>query len=405
MDDFESQTRDSKETWIFASSIRHAHLRRLVVQARVVDWTFVNIVIEETSTSICRETVEMALEKCRRKYGCTVPPFSQTPFLRLEDGDMELWEQIDPLLLSALPQMYQELAKFHHPLRSVPANQLESMIVEGTFFPPNCRLVRVNGTNYVAKGPVYPSRIEADMQELRTLLSLPGHCRYIIPRPDAIVAVSETDSRICGFLSRFYPNGNLDIYAQRLRSRNKLTVDKLCMWFHQLVCAVQFLASHNTWHGDIKPDNILIDDDENVVLTDFARIFATSATASPEVQKNYLLQNKSQSMIRNPVTANVPHGIPSNWPIERAIASEIYSIGRTMYLISEGISMMKIYQTVGWVNVDHKFTSVFSPENGTPNDLRDIICDCMKPNAADRITLKRLNDVLEDMNGLNLRKH
>ena len=45
------------------------------------------------------------------------------------------------------------------------------------------------------------------------------------------------------------------------------------------------LIDANTYHGDIKPDNILVSDSEDAILIDVTRTFTTMAIASTEVKE------------------------------------------------------------------------------------------------------------------------
>jgi serine/threonine protein kinase len=54
-----------------------------------------------------------------------------------------------------------------------------------------------------------------------------------------------------------------------------LLFDVILIWFNALICisqsarAIRFLHSRNVIHADLKPDNILIDDNGNARVTDF----------------------------------------------------------------------------------------------------------------------------------------
>ena len=60
-----------------------------------------------------------------------------------------------------------------------------------------------------------------------------------------------------------YPRGSL------ARLRGKIEQDMLERCFVQVACAVRYLHKRNIVHGDIKPENIMIDDSNNAVLSDF----------------------------------------------------------------------------------------------------------------------------------------
>jgi serine/threonine protein kinase len=160
----------------------------------------------------------------------------------------------------------------------------------------------------------------------------------------------------------------------------------LSKWFLQLTRAVYTLSLHGIWHGDIKPDNIVVDDTEDLVLVDFAQAFATSATASPEVRK--WLQEHA-------FDATGGYGVPPEWPLSKIVASEVYSIGRTMFLVAEGISMIKIYDNFGWINHELPFHTEFAEDSVMPPSLQDLVLQCVVANPESRITLQNLIECLE----------
>lgn len=63
-------------------------------------------------------------------------------------------------------------------------------------------------------------------------------------------------------------------YVQRgsldsLRKHTKLTQDNIRKYFRQLILGVEYLHSIGIIHRDIKPDNLLIDENDDLKITDF----------------------------------------------------------------------------------------------------------------------------------------
>lgn len=68
-------------------------------------------------------------------------------------------------------------------------------------------------------------------------------------------------------ITEFVKNGSL---ANRLKSKPKLSGEQMRKIFRQLITAVEYCHYvPNIIHRDIKPDNILIDEEENIKLGDF----------------------------------------------------------------------------------------------------------------------------------------
>lgn len=65
------------------------------------------------------------------------------------------------------------------------------------------------------------------------------------------------------FVMPYYKNGSLSVHL------NTLSHQQLAKYFCQLVIVLNYLYSERICHSDIKPGNILLDDKDNAVLSDF----------------------------------------------------------------------------------------------------------------------------------------
>ncbi|RPD59047.1 kinase-like protein, partial [Lentinus tigrinus ALCF2SS1-7] len=80
------------------------------------------------------------------------------------------------------------------------------------------------------------------------------------------LAGSFEDSDNFYFLTDYYPRGDLMKWMKR---HGTVPVHQARLWCAELLVALQFLHKRRILHRDIKPDNILIDDENHIALTDF----------------------------------------------------------------------------------------------------------------------------------------
>lgn len=69
-----------------------------------------------------------------------------------------------------------------------------------------------------------------------------------------------------GMVSPWMKNGSLLVY---LGDRNDVPLSKRLHWVKDIAEGLKYLHKHPVAHGDLTPSNVLIDDDERAVLTDF----------------------------------------------------------------------------------------------------------------------------------------
>lgn len=393
-------------SWTFVSAFYEPHIFRVTLHIEIEKCNYTNVIVEphpesrradylenrlvelhaeEPETDFATFEREQIIEQivclCRIKYGRSAPPFGSVIYALTLDGIFQVREMPDHRLIPALRNPTETFGNDLPLPPLVPRSKLRPVAGIGEFLLSQTRLVEYNGRFHIAKGPLYPHRALLDLSEVRNLIALPARHPNVMGPPTALITLGKTDDRVCGFLTTYHPNGNVEFYARKLREQGKLSPKLLFKWALQLVDAVAFLARHKTFHGDLKPDNIVVTDKEDIVLIDFTRLFTTFVTASPEIRK--LCAGSGGTKL----------GIPAHWPMESVLPSEVYSIGRTLYLLCEGVEMAQIYREMGWTQ-DAPFLTEFGPGSPTPPELQKIISLCVSREPSQRPSLGALAKML-----------
>ena len=237
------------------------------------------------SADAATEIIDNVLDSCRQKYGQGAPLLGNSIYLRDASEQPLVVEAMDRELESLLRTTSQMFGDEQALPPLVSRSNLHHVSVKDGSFMVQTTPVLLDGKVFVAKGPASAVTALDDLSEIGNLIYLPTRHPNIIPPPTRLVTLSDKDKRICGYLTPFYKNGNLDRYSAKIRPEGQLSGRTLQKWYKQLVSAVGSLIDANTYHGDIKPDNILVSDSEDLMLIDFTRTFTTMAIASPEVKK------------------------------------------------------------------------------------------------------------------------
>lgn len=154
---------------------------------------------------------------------------------------------------------------------------------------------------------------------------------------------SGTTDDLLYYVMPFYKNGSLRVHIEELnRVPNKLTlaipVDprespaelrerQARVWVRQIALALSHVHGSGVLHGDVKPGNILLDDDHNALLADFgfARYLASPvdlAQAGLRGTPNYMSPEQA-----SPGTAVI------------GVQSDLFSLGVVAYELISGVQL------------------------------------------------------------------
>lgn len=173
----------------------------------------------------------------------------------------------------------------------------------------------------------------------------------------------------------------------KLDKENKLSISESLRYFGQILSALEFAHSHKVIHRDIRPSNILIDEKNNVKITDFG-------TSTLMDEKQY-----ATTRIGSP-----PYMAPEQFEGRAVFASDIYSAGCLFYEMISGLppivmaNPMEIYKRAkagDMVPLNKKNVSVSQELNG-------IIMKILSPDLA--VRYRDVDEVVLDLNSLTDQK-
>jgi serine/threonine protein kinase len=170
-------------------------------------------------------------------------------------------------------------------------------------------------------------------------------------------------------------------------SQNRLEIPAALKYLRQILSAIQFAQDLKVIHRDIRPSNILIDEDDNVKIADFGtstilndRQYATTRIGSP------------------------PYMAPEQFEGRAVLASDIYSVGCLFYEMATGFppivlaNPMEIYKKAkaGQVTPLIKKVPAVSP------GLNRIAMKMLSPDL--NLRYKQAGEIIEDLNQLENRR-
>ena len=252
--------------------------------------------------------------------------------------------------------------------------------------------------------------------EVKMLLTLPRSA-YIAEPPAYLVTTTNSqpnDSRVCGFLMKYYELGTLYTILPQRRREATLALDQQIQWAKDITSALMHIISvPGNFYSDLRMDNIVLsansDGSEIAVLIDFEQGRNIYNWAPPEVyymewmaelgyadlswsdaveQKTRLkystLLERFLSMRQLPATFqgppaeydNSPHGWYYPWlastPQEQE-ACEVYLLGKALFCLFEGLADHSIILGRSTTNEGEQ---LFPEFRHTPPPLQDLIKQC-----------------------------
>lgn len=159
-------------------------------------------------------------------------------------------------------------------------------------------------------------------------------------------------------------------------AKGKLKENIARKYFQQLISAVDYCHSRGVYHRDLKPENLLLDENENLKVTDFGL--------------SALTETKKQDGLLH-TTCGTPAYVSPEIILRKGYdgaKADIWSCGVILFVLLAGYlpfqdpNLMEMYRKIG--KAEFKFP------NWIPSDARRLLCKILDPNPKTRISAEKI---------------
>ncbi|XVF46136.1 hypothetical protein PTKIN_Ptkin03bG0002600 [Pterospermum kingtungense] len=170
-------------------------------------------------------------------------------------------------------------------------------------------------------------------------------------------------------------------------AKGRLKEEVARKYFIQLINAVDFCHSRGVYHRDIKPENLLLDENENLKVSDFGL--------------SALAESKHQDGLLHTTCGTPAYVAPEviNRKGYDGAAADIWSCGVVLYVLLAGYlpfhdsNLMEMYRKVG--RAEFRCPNWFTPE------ARRLVSKMLDPNPSTRISMSKIRGSSWFKKGLN----
>jgi serine/threonine protein kinase len=170
-------------------------------------------------------------------------------------------------------------------------------------------------------------------------------------------------------------------------AKGRLKEDVAQKYFQQLINAVDFCHSRGVYHRDIKPENLLLDENENLKISDFGL--------------SALTESKQQDGLLHTTCGTPAYVAPEviNRQGYDGTKADIWSCGVVLFVLLSGYlpfhdsNLMEMYRKIG--------RAEFKCPNWFPTDARRLLRKILDPNPSTRISMAEIKESSWFRKGLN----
>ncbi len=191
------------------------------------------------------------------------------------------------------------------------------------------------------------------------------------------------DGRDVTLVSRFIDGKNLKDVTD---SNGISDISNAVEWTRQIADALDYAHANNVTHRDVKPSNILVDENGNALLTDFG--MASFAESANEI-------TQTGELIGTPAYMSPEQARGDTREVGKH--SDIYSLGATLYFLLTGRPPFEgSFPAVVKQVIEKELPPLRSGRFSIPPDLSTIVGKCLLKNPQERyLTARELADDLK----------
>ncbi|KAF5744455.1 CBL-interacting protein kinase 2 [Tripterygium wilfordii] len=161
-------------------------------------------------------------------------------------------------------------------------------------------------------------------------------------------------------------------------AKGRLKEDVARKYFIQLINAVDFCHSRGVYHRDIKPENLLLDENEDLKITDFGL--------------SALAESKRQDGLLHTTCGTPAYVAPEviNRKGYDGAKADIWSCGVVLYVLLAGYlpfhdsNLMELYRKIG--------KAEFKCPNWFPSEVRRLLSKILDPNPNTRVSIAKIKE-------------